>query len=328
MLRVDTPLAKAAVSLFGGKVVSFAPAGKEDVFWLSPQRAALPTPIRGGAPVCWPYFGPPGSRTRCRHTGSCAPCRGSWWPRNARPTAPWSWSWSHRRCRTLALGLRMQLRIGRSWNSALVTTNTSGATVRFTEALHNYFHVADVAKVRIEGLAGLPFHDKNDNGNRHVQVGEWDLHDPRDPGRADRLFPGAGGQYRLVDPGLRRRIDVQVRDGRTAIVWNPGEAAAAKMADVGPHWRQFVCWKRPTPARTWSNWRRARPTPSCRPSRCRRCRQRLHPRGLDCAPSGRRCASFARGRTGSRQEGTSVDSPCSTRPARDARRWSSSSSPC
>ena len=141
----------------------------------------------------------------------------------------------------LALDLRMQLRIGRTLEQRLVTKNTGSGVVRFTEALHNYFQVADVAQVRIEGLAGRPFYDKNDGGNRHVQVGEWDLHDPRDPGRADRLFPGAGGSYRLVDPGLRRRIDLQVRDGATAIVWNPGEAGAAKMADVGPHWRRFVC---------------------------------------------------------------------------------------
>lgn len=56
-LRIETPLATAEVSLFGGQVLSWAPAGQEDVFWLSPLRAELPTPIRGGVPVCWPYFG-------------------------------------------------------------------------------------------------------------------------------------------------------------------------------------------------------------------------------------------------------------------------------
>ena len=51
----------------------------------------------------------------------------------------------------------------------------------------------------------------------------------------------SGGSYRLVDPGLKRRIGLEVRDGRTAVVWNPGETAAARMPDVGPHWREFVC---------------------------------------------------------------------------------------
>ena len=83
--------------------------------------------------------------------------------------------------------------------------------------------------------------------------GDWTLHDPRDPGRSDRMFPGVGvaastdagadtvGSFRLVDPGMRRRIDLEVRNGNTAVVWNPGQAAAARMADVGAHWREFVC---------------------------------------------------------------------------------------
>ncbi|AKC88289.1 epimerase [Pseudoxanthomonas suwonensis] len=240
-LLVDTPLAKAAVSLFGGQVVSFAPAGQADVFWLSPLRASLPTPIRGGAPVCWPYFGRQGQTNEVPAHGFVR-------------TLPWQLVAARREAdgtvvleleppalQDLALRLRMQLRIGRTLEQRLSTTNTGPAPVRFTEALHNYFRVSDVAAVRIEGLDGLTFLDKNDGGNAHVQRGHWDLHDPRDPGRADRLFPGAGGSYRLVDPGLRRRIDLDVQDGRSVVVWNPGEAGAARMADVGAHWREFVC---------------------------------------------------------------------------------------
>lgn len=240
-LLVDTPLATAAVSLFGGQVVSFAPAGQQDVFWLSPLRAELPTPIRGGTPVCWPYFGRQGQSNEVPAHGFVR-------------TVPWQLVAASREAdgtvvleleppplQDLALRLRMQLRIGRTLEQRLSTTNTGPQPVRFTEALHNYFRVGDAATVRIEGLDGLTFLDKNDGGNAHVQQGHWDLHDPRDPGRADRLFPGAGGRYRLVDPGLRRRIDLQVDGGRSAVVWNPGEAGAARMADVGPHWREFVC---------------------------------------------------------------------------------------
>ncbi len=240
-LLLDTPLATAAISLFGGQVVSWAPAGHEDVFWLSPLRADLPVPIRGGTPVCWPYFGRQGQSDEL-------PAHG--WVR----TLAWRLSSAARESdgtvvleleppplQDLALRLRMQLRIGRTLEQRLATTNTGSEVVRFTEALHNYFRVSDARDVRIEGLAGLAFLDKNDGGNQHLQQGHWSLDDPRDPGRSDRLFPGAGGSYRLVDPGLKRRIGLEVRDGRTAVVWNPGETAAARMPDVGPHWREFVC---------------------------------------------------------------------------------------
>lgn len=240
-LLVDTPLAKAAVSLFGGQVVSFAPAGQEDVFWLSPLRAALPTPIRGGTPVCWPWFGRQGQAGEVPAHGLVRTL--PWRLVDARGEADGTvvLELQPPPMQDLVLQLRMQLRIGRTLEQRLVTRNSSPEAVAFTEALHNYFHVSDAAQVRIEGLAGRPFHDKNDHGNRHLQQGDWHLLDPRDPGRADFMFPAAGGSYRLVDPGLARRIDLEVRDGRTAIVWNPGEAGAAKMADIGPHWRRFVC---------------------------------------------------------------------------------------
>jgi len=240
-LLVDTPVATAAISLFGGQVVSWAPAGQEDVFWLSPLRAELPAPIRGGTPVCWPYFGRQGQSGELPSHGLVR-------------TLPWRLASALREpdgtvvlelepppLQDLALRLRMQLRIGRTLEQRLATTNAGGEVVRFTEALHNYFRVADVERVRIEGLAGRTFLDKNDGSNAHVQQGDWTLHDPRDPGRSDRMFPDAGGSFRLVDPGMNRRIDLEVRDGRTAVVWNPGEAAAARMADVGGHWRSFVC---------------------------------------------------------------------------------------
>src|SRR5690606_33199628 len=42
----------------------------------------------------------------------------------------------------------------------------------------------------------------NDGYRAYTQQGDWILADPRDPGRSDRTYPGAGGRYRLVDPGL------------------------------------------------------------------------------------------------------------------------------
>ena len=55
-LLITTPFSKAAISLFGGHVLSFVPTGFEDVLWISPNSKRPPDPIRGGIPVCWPYF--------------------------------------------------------------------------------------------------------------------------------------------------------------------------------------------------------------------------------------------------------------------------------
>lgn len=88
-LLIDTPFSTAAISLFGGQLLSFVPKGGQDVMWLSPTAKQPPTPIRGGAPVCWPYFGRQDQTGEVLHTASCAPCPGSSPRAGARTTAPW-----------------------------------------------------------------------------------------------------------------------------------------------------------------------------------------------------------------------------------------------
>ena len=109
------------------------------------------------------------------------------------------------------------------------------------QALHNYFNVSDALEVDVAGLDGLTYLDKLDAGNAHVQQGDWNLRDPRDPGRSDRIYTQARGHYVLRDPGFGRSIDITTQGSRSAVVWNAGEAAAAKMDDIGAGWRNYVC---------------------------------------------------------------------------------------
>ncbi len=67
------------------------------------------------------------------------------------------------------------------------------------------------------------------------------MRDPRDPGRSDRIYTQAKGHYVLRDPVLKRRIDIRTEGSRSLVAWNPGAEAAAKMADVGEGWRDYVC---------------------------------------------------------------------------------------
>lgn len=241
-LLIDTPFSTAAISLFGGQLLSFVPEGGQDVMWLSPSAQQPPTPIRGGAPVCWPYFG------RQDQAGD-VPAHGFV------RTVAWQLTESHReddgtvvltltppRFDDLALRLRMTLRIGRTLEQRLITENTSVAPVRFTQALHNYFRVGDALKVSVQGLDGLDYLDKYENyATAHRQQGDWSLRDPRDPGRSDRIYTNAGGRYTLTDPVLGRRIVIATEGSRSLVAWNPGEDAGKKMADVGEGWRDYVC---------------------------------------------------------------------------------------
>ncbi|RBD42635.1 D-hexose-6-phosphate mutarotase, partial [Xanthomonas oryzae pv. oryzae] len=221
---------------------SFVPKGGQDVMWLSPLAKQPPTPIRGGAPVCWPYFGRQGQIGDVPAHGFVR-------------TVAWRLTESRReddgtvvltltppRLDDLALRLRMTLRIGRTLEQRLITENTSAAPVRFTQALHNYFRVGDALKISVQGLDGLDYLDKYENyATAHRQQGDWSLRDPRDPGRSDRIYTNAGGRYTLTDPVLGRRIVIATEGSRSLVAWNPGEEAGKKMADVGDGWRDYVC---------------------------------------------------------------------------------------
>lgn len=239
---VETPQATAAISVFGGQLLSFVPKGQPDLMWLSPKRAALPTPIRGGSPVCWPYFGRQGQ-------GDDVPAHGFV------RTLPWELQQARRlddgsieltlappALDNLGLRLTMTVRVGRELRQQLVTENTGKAPATITQALHNYFRVGDASKVDVDGVDGLDYLDKFENyAQPRRQQGPWSLRDPRDPGRSDRIYTQAGGHYVLRDPVLKRRIDLRTEGSRSLVAWNPGAEGAARMADVGDGWRDYVC---------------------------------------------------------------------------------------
>jgi glucose-6-phosphate 1-epimerase len=236
---IESGHSTAAISVFGGQVISFVPAGSDtDVLWVSPQLAAVPTPIRGGVPVCWPYFAREGQSGDVPSHGYA---RTAEWTLTggARTDAGVDLELEPLGLDHLAVGLRMTVHVGTHLEMGLHTHNPGDEPATITEAFHNYFRVSDATDVHVEGLAGLPYLDKFDDMRTHEQQGDWAL--PHDLPRSDRVYSGSGGRYRLIDPDLRRTITVAARSARSAVVWNPGEAGAATMGDVGAHWREFVC---------------------------------------------------------------------------------------
>ena len=234
---VDTPNATAAISVFGGQLLSYVPKGGPDVLWLSPLSRHQPEPIRGGTPVCWPYFGKMGQAKGMPSHGLVRTL--PWHLREARREADGSvvLQLAPPTLAGLPLRLGMMLRIGRTLTQTLVTENTGSQPVVFTEALHNYFRVGDVRQVSVSGLDGLTYLDKKDEGRAHRQHGDWQL---LPDGHSDRIYTHATGPYVLHDPGLGRHIRITTRGSRSAVVWNAGEKAARGIDDIGAGWSHYL----------------------------------------------------------------------------------------
>ena len=240
-LLIDTPLASAAISLHGGQLLSYAPRGFDDLLWLSPVSKRAPDAIRGGVPVCWPYFGRQGQSANAPQHGFA---RNTQWTMtdsnlDSEGTATIELALPERA--DTPLRLKQTLHIGHELRQSLTTRNTGAETVVFTQALHTYFHVGDAERARVSGLDGLTYADKYD-GDEHLQSGEWNLQDPRDPGRSDRIYHRTGNRFALIDPVLGRRIDLTTSGSRSLVVWNPGASGIAAIGDAPVDgWHRFVC---------------------------------------------------------------------------------------
>ena len=241
VLWLENAHGRAALSLHGGQLLSFAPNGFDDLLWLSPDSKRAPEAIRGGVPVCWPYFGRQGQADDVPQHGFA---RNTTWKLvevKDGPDGETTIELSLPERAGTPLRLSQTLRIGRELRQSLTTRNTGTAPVAFTQALHSYFRVGDAQRVQVEDLDGLAYADKYD-GREHRQAGAWDLRDPRDPGRSDRIYHHAGGRYLLHDPVLGRRIGLQTTGSRSLVVWNPGEQGIRAINDApAGSWRDFVC---------------------------------------------------------------------------------------
>jgi D-hexose-6-phosphate mutarotase len=223
----------------GGHVAEWIPHGQPPVLWLSAgNRLAPGSPIRGGVPVIFPWFGDdPEQRGRPAHgfarrlpwhctqlTSTRAVCELG--DDDATRAA-----WPH------AFLLRIEVDVAESLAIQLTVSNRDRAPFVCEPALHTYFAVGDVRLATVHGLDGTTMLDKVDGMRRKVQ--------PAQPigfsGEVDRVHLDSPATCRIEDPVLARRIEIATFDARSTIVWNPGPEKGPRMSDVGTAWRQFVC---------------------------------------------------------------------------------------
>ncbi len=148
-LLIQTPFSHAAISLFGGQLLSFVPSGGEEVALAIPLVQPPPTAIRGGIPVCWPYFGRQGQRDTMPAHGFVRTV--PWQQVESCQEKRWKSVSRHGTATTQTPGVASAddtLRIGRTLEQELATENISHAPISFTQALHNYFRVSNAPRYR------------------------------------------------------------------------------------------------------------------------------------------------------------------------------------
>ncbi|MBX3609007.1 MAG: D-hexose-6-phosphate mutarotase [Hydrogenophaga sp.] len=246
MVRVHGERAQALISLQGAQVLGHQPLGGVDTLFTSPLAQYAPgRPIRGGVPVCWPWFGPdPLNQGRPAHGFA----RTRLWTLREATQAPDGDAtvvfdlqddetsralWPH------PFALSLAITIGAGLRLALRTHNPGSAPMTLTQALHSYFAVSDVAAVRVLGLEGCRYDDRVAGPTSPLPVQTGELHFA---GQVDRVYQNVPAALTIEDPRAGRRLRLVSQGSRTAVVWNPGTALAATMADLGAEAsRAYVC---------------------------------------------------------------------------------------
>lgn len=222
----------------GATVVSFH-THRGEVLFVSPNAIREPgRGIRGGIPICWPWFG-------------LHPEHPDWPSQGLARTRPWSLAsagpegdeqvvrlelvddhethalWPH------AFHLQLTIRLGQTLSIELEHTNTDARAVQVAGALHTYLAVPGLEDAQIDGLSGARGYDK-------LLDAPFEHGGPiRFTGPVDRIFEGVEGPFTLTHGGGGVLVHTDAPD---LVIWNPGTEAAAAMDDLGEGLHErFVC---------------------------------------------------------------------------------------
>jgi glucose-6-phosphate 1-epimerase len=236
--RIGNTHAAALVSIYAAHVMSFQPHGQEPVLWQSESSYFnAGKPIRGGIPICWPWFGAhPQDPAKPAHgfarlslwklvatsaleDGSTRiellltdnDKSNSLWPNNK-------------------FNLTARITVGESLELALTTKNTGFEKFSITDALHSYFAVDNVKNISISGFEGCPYVDTllPDGLNKFTQKGPIKINS-----ETDRVYLQMEKTAVIEDPDKKRKILVGKSGSKTSVVWNPWVDKSQRMRDFG-----------------------------------------------------------------------------------------------
>ncbi|WED20948.1 D-hexose-6-phosphate mutarotase [Vibrio sp. JC009] len=238
IVSVQHEKAQAEIALHGAHVISFKPQGQEDVIWLSEKADFSPEKaIRGGIPVCWPWFG-----------RVAAPAHGF-----AR-TSEWALI-EHRETEEgviVCLGLeeneetlavwphafqaRLYVEVSEKLKVTLDVTNTDDKEWKFSGALHTYFNIADIRESVTTGM-GAEYIDSLQEGKICQGGAELQLTDT-----VDRVYTQPEELIKISDPKNSRTIEIRNSGDNSAVIWNPWAEGAAGMGDMQDNgWETMLC---------------------------------------------------------------------------------------
>ncbi|NYS59437.1 D-hexose-6-phosphate mutarotase [Vreelandella salicampi] len=236
LVLFNQPWGQLIIALQGAQVLHFAPKGEHDWLWMTSTPQALPGAIRGGIPLCWPWFGD--ERYADESDDRSGPFHGL-----AR-LAAWRLDAVDEHEEGIEAHLSPETRLHSQLNVRaviqanakrlhveIVSENSGETPVKISAALHSYLAVDAIGHCRLEGLAGARYLDKRRGFAEAEQQGTLAIHGP-----IDRIYHS--NTPVLLSDG-ERTLRIAKHDSDSTVVWHPGSEPPA---DTSPEdARHFIC---------------------------------------------------------------------------------------
>jgi len=222
LVKINTPWSTAEIYLHGAHVTAFQKNGEPPLIFMSAKSFFAPgKPIRGGVPICFPWFGNRDGEpshgfarlTECELVNTAAAPDGTVTLTLALPGISGSSKWNSLRTEfvvTVADKLTMEL---------TTTSESCDGALEIENCLHTYFHVCDISAVSLAGLQGAPFDDFafGAGGARRAA----DATALRITQETNRVYPDNAATVEIIDEKLQRKIRVEKYNSNSTVIWNP-----------------------------------------------------------------------------------------------------------
>lgn len=230
-IEIENKSATARIALQGGHLFHYQQQGKKPLLWLSAKsHFEKGKAIRGGIPICWPWFGKQSSNPDLPQHG---------FARNSSFEFLES-SEPDERTSTVVLQLQssektlpiwpfqfqlfLYITVGAKLTVALTTRNCDTKSFKISSALHTYFSVSDISKVSVQGLDTIKYWDAL-TGEIKIQTGDIQISE-----EVDRVYQKTTGSLLLRDTD--RTVNIIPEGSSSAVVWNPWIEKTQRMADM------------------------------------------------------------------------------------------------
>jgi glucose-6-phosphate 1-epimerase len=245
LAQIRTERGSATLAMYGAQLIAFKPAHAEhDLFYLSDDAVyQAGKAIRGGAPLCWPWFGADPDDAGHQAHGFV---RNMFWELldtrihdnvvsatfgiESTHVTHHKW-WDH------DFKLRKTITVGDELTVSLTTENHDDEPLRFSEALHSYLLVGDISQVSVQGLDKTEYLDKTLGFALETQQGDIKIDN-----EFDRIYLQSPTSTEVLDPSLNRKIKIQQLGAENFVIWNPWTEKTKQLADMpDDDFKLFIC---------------------------------------------------------------------------------------